>query len=692
MKRLALATVFLFVLGIMIPAATGGPEAAAAKITFDRFHTPTEVVAALKAMAAAHPQLASYIPLGKSSGGMEIGALQIAAQPKKTPAPPPPDARPAVLVSANVEGVHHVGTEAALFLADKLLSSHASDKAVAELLERRAVFVAPLLNPDAAAAFFGSPRWERRTNARPADDDLDMFTDEDGPDDLNKDGLITQMRVQDVEGKWIADPAEPRLMRLADPKKGERGVYALYTEGLDNDGDGEINEDPPGGVEPNRNFPHDFEHHTAAAGLHPVSEAETLALVRFLAASPRIALILNFSTENTILNLQQTGQARAAADKVRVPRQFASFLGLEAGQEYTLKEIAEAASASGMGGGMEITEDMVASFMGLGPAVALDRLDLPLFEAVQKEYKDALKEAKLDYPEARARGVGKGSFAAYAYYQYGVPVFSADLWAVPEPKKEPVKDALSADRLKSMTSEEFLALGEEKVAAFLKEQGAPPNFSASLVMNMVKSGQVTPARMAEMMDRMPRRPQAGGGEEHPDAYVLKWADEAWKGRGFAPWTPFKHPTLGDVEIGGFAPFVRINPPPPEIEKTAAFHADFYIKLMKKLPVLEVREAGAEALGPDVYRVTAYLTNTGRFPTSTAQGRRSLAAWPIRVKLNLGAGQSLFSGRPVETIPFLEGSGDTKKVEWTVRAKKGSRLTIEAGSPRLGDVRAEVVLE
>lgn len=82
--------------------------------------------------------------------------------------------------------------------------------------------------------------------------------DEDGPEDLNGDGYITLMRVKDPEGNYIIDPKEPRLMRLADPKKGEKGMYKIYSEGLDNDDDGQINEDPLGGVEINRNFPHDF--------------------------------------------------------------------------------------------------------------------------------------------------------------------------------------------------------------------------------------------------------------------------------------------------------------------------------------------------------------------------------------------------------------------------------------------------
>jgi len=695
-RRFAIFVSLLVGLGL-VPVAD---SAAKTKITFDRYHTPEEVIALLRSMASDHPALAEFISLGKSSGGSEIAALRLAASPQggvgasaaaAATSPPPPDSRPAVFVSANIEGVHLLGTEAALFLAEKLLVGYGADKSVSALLDSKTVYITPLLNPDAAKFYFAAPKLERTTNARPVDDDLDMKMDEDGPEDLNKDGLITQMRVKDLEGKWIPDPASPRLLRLADPAKGEKGVYALYAEGLDNDGDGEYNEDPPGGVDLNRNFPHDFEHNVRAAGLWPVSEAETLALVKFLASHPRIALILNFSTENTLLNLQQTGQVRAGADKVKVPRQFASFLGLEPDQEYTLKEIAEAANAMGLGGGLEITEDMVASFLGMGPAVAIDKDDLPVIEAVQKEYKDALKAAKLDYPEKRAKGVGKGSFAAYAYYQYGVPIFSADLWSVPEPKKEQAADALNAEKLKAMSSDAFLALGEEKIAAFLKEQGAPPNITAEMLTKAVKSGQLTPAKMAEMMEKMPSRPKPEG-DEHPDAYILKWADEAWKGKAFVPWTPFKHATLGDVEIGGLVPFVRLNPPPDALEKTLSAHADFYLKLMKKLPELKVREVKVAPLGRELYQVTAYFTNEGWLPTSTAQGRRSKNAWPIRVTLKTEPGQTVFSGRPIETIPFLAGSGDSKKLEWTVKGKKGSRLTISAGSPKLGAVEAAVVLE
>jgi hypothetical protein len=479
-------------------------------------------------------------------------------------------------------------------------------------------------------------------------------------------------------------------MRLADAKKGEKGVYVLYTEGIDNDGDGEYNEDPPGGVEINRNWPHDFEYGVKAAGPYPSSEAETVALLKFLTSHPNIALVLNFSTENTFLNLQQTGQARMGGDKVKVPKMIAGYLGLEADTEYTIKEIVDILKGMNIGGGQEITEDMVAMFFGLGPAVAIDPADSPLFEEIQKQYKDALKEAKLDYPEKRAKGVGKGSFAAYAYFQYGVPVFSSDLWAVPEPKKEEPKDAMTPDKLKAMSSDEFIALGEEKISLFLKEQGAPPDFSAGMLLNMVKSGQVTPAKMAEMIEKMPKKPKAEG-DEHPDAYLISWSDAVLKSKGFVPWTAFKHPTLGDAEIGGPVPYLKINPPPAGIEKTIAFHADFYLKLMDKMAELAVKETKVEPLSQDLYQITLYYTNNGWFPTSTAQGRRARTSWPITVRLKTAPDQLIFSGRPIESIPFIEGSGDTKKVEWTLKGKKGSKVTISAWSPKLGVLETTLVL-
>ena len=227
------------------------------------YRKPEDVEAALRGYAASHPRLTKIEPMGRGSGGSEIWVLRIAAQPQGAP---DPDARPGVFVAANVEGVHLIGTEAALGLAERLLAGYGKDKGLTALLDRTTVYIAPLLNPDTARKAFVAPLSEAWANARPFDADLDAQDDEDGADDLNKDGLITQMRVKDPEGRYLPDPKDPRLMRLADARKGERGIYALYAEGVDDDGDGAYNEDAAGGVEVNRNFPHDFEYGNTAAG------------------------------------------------------------------------------------------------------------------------------------------------------------------------------------------------------------------------------------------------------------------------------------------------------------------------------------------------------------------------------------------------------------------------------------------
>ena len=664
-----------------------GANAKNTGIDFSKYHTPVEVKMLLNNWAHENPNLVKLIKIGKSVEGKEIYIMQIADLKGRVR----PEKRPGIFISANIEGVHLIGTEVALMLAKKLIAGYGKDKEITNLLNRRTVYIAPLLNPDVTENFFKSPKYEKWTNNHPIDDDLDDLIDEDGPEDLNGDGYITLMRVKDPEGEWIPDPSDPRLMKKADPKKGETGIYKIYTEGIDNDGDGKYNEDPPGGVELNRNFPHDFKYYVKKAGMWPVSEKETIALVKFLVSHPNIALILNFSTENTILNLQQTGKAKAARDKVKVPKRFASFLGLEPDREYTIKEIVEIIKASGIARGMEITEDMVAQFFGLGPAVNIDKKDMPYFETIQKEYKEALKKAKIDYPENRAKGVEKGSFVAYCYYQYGAWVFSVDLWKIPEPKKKEEKGKLTIDKLKKMSSEEFLSLEDEKIEAFLKEIGAPPNFKASMVRKMVELGRVTPAKMAEMIEKMPKT-KKGTKKEHPDLYILKWSDSVLEGKGFIPWKSYKHPTLGEVEIGGFIPYLKINPPEKDIEKTISFHTDFYIKLMKRLGELKIKEVKVEKIDKNLYRVTAYFTNPGWFPTSTAQGRRAGTSWPIRVELKTSKDQRIFSGKKIETIPFIEGSGGTKKIEWLIIGKKGSKITIIAKSRKAGSVSATIELK
>src|SRR5205085_9685579 len=96
-----------------------------------------------------------------------------------------------------------------------------------------------------------------RTGKKPMADDDDGLYDEDGPDDLDGDGNICQMRRLDPNGAWRVSPEDQRLMVPLQPdEKYEGPRYTLLgEEGIDNDGDGLINEDGPGGYDLNRNWP-----------------------------------------------------------------------------------------------------------------------------------------------------------------------------------------------------------------------------------------------------------------------------------------------------------------------------------------------------------------------------------------------------------------------------------------------------
>ncbi len=482
--------------------------------------------------------------------------------------------------------------------------------------------VAPLLNPDASKSFFTDIKYERRVNDTPYDDDLDGKSDEDGPEDLNKDGFITLMRIRSPEGKYIKDSQEPGLMRKAAEKKGESGIYNIFLEGIDNDNDGQYNEDPVGGVDLNYNFQLNPEYNPAETNSWPSSEKETIALLEFLFDHPNIALVLNYSTDNTFINMLQSGKTVVSGDKIVVPNHIADFLGLDIETEYSITDIIEILEKKKIAiPGTDNYEEVLTMLSASGAIVPPDELDMPVFKAIQEEYKYKLKEANLNYSENRTGGIKKGSFVAFCYLRYGTHIFSTDLWEIPG-----------------------------------RKNGLSKN------------------------------------EEHPDAYMLKWSDTKLNGRGFIDWQPYKHPALGDVEIGGFVPFLNINPPAVEMEKTITFHADFYIDLMGRLAELKIAEIKVKASENNFYTLTVHFTNPGWLPTSTAQGRNALTSLPITVRLKTGKDGEIYSGEPFETIQFIGGQGAVKKLEWIIKAKKGTKITLTADSPKIGFTKSIIELK
>ena len=109
-----------------------------------------------------------------------------------------------------------------------------------------------------------------------------------------------------------------------------------------------------------------------------------------------------------------------------------------------------------------------------------------------------------------------------------------------------------------------------------------------------------------------------------DAAMLKVLDDELGGEGYKPWTPFEHPQLGPVEIGGWdTTFTWQNPPGPMLEEVTGPNAKFVLRAMATAPMVEIRDAKAEPLGGDVYLVSAIVQNTGFLPTYVSeQGKKT----------------------------------------------------------------------
>ncbi len=209
--------------------------------------------------------------------------------------------RPAMLVVAGIEGNDLIGCSVAVSWIKHLIEQYETDTRITTLLEMTTIYVIPRLNPDAAEYFFSRPKFETSSSDKPVDNDHDGLIDEDGPEDLNGDGLITWMRIEDQEGEYILDPTDNRLLIKADPLKSEVGAWRYLTEGIDNDHDELWNEDGPGGVNFNRNFPYNFEFFAPDAGVHQVSEAETRALADFIVEQPNIGIVLTYGAADNLL-------------------------------------------------------------------------------------------------------------------------------------------------------------------------------------------------------------------------------------------------------------------------------------------------------------------------------------------------------------------------------------------------------
>jgi len=505
MKKRMLLSVLMFAVSInMVSAASLSASAAGTTPTlplrFDHYYTLDQVYAALKALNKAYPELTRLDIVGKSEEGRPIYVMTI-----NNPGTGKALEKPGIWTDGNIHGNEIQGGEICLYTMDYLLRNYGKNKEITELVDKKCFYFCPVVNPDGRYHFMADANDpnSNRSIRIPTDDDRDGLYDEDFPDDLDGDGNITRMRKRDPFGRYKTHPEDPRLMVRVKP--GEKGEWTILgDEGIDNDGDGRVNEDAEGYVDPNRNWGFDWapEYVQEGAGQYPFSGVGLKALGEWVVQRTNICMVWSF--HNT--------------------------------------------------GGMTLRGP---SRKGLGEYPAQDI-------------------AVYDY-------LGEQSEKILPGYRYLVSW--KDLYTTYGDSCEFMTEMLGAY---GYVGEVFQVETETFRTQKQRQRDARPDAQEDI--------------MAIMMGRS------------TELERLRFSDNLTQGDLFKPWTPYKHPTYGDVEIGGWVKMSTRISAPFMLADLVHRNAMAVLFTAKQTPEVSLEVTEVKNLGKGLYRVRTRLSNSRAIPT------------------------------------------------------------------------------
>jgi hypothetical protein len=477
-----------------------------------------------------------------------------------------------------------------------LLDKYGKDAEVTRIVDGMAWYIVPRLDVDGAEAYLsGKPAG---VDPRPVDDDKDGKFDEDPEEDLDKDGLVLEMRRKDPKGTMKISDRDARIMVRKAPDETGGVYYTVTGEGIDNDGDGQINEDDYRTYFlSNRNYPGNWKPQTiqGGGGVYPMEERTTRAEVDFVASHPNIAVYVQHHCCGRVILRPPT---------VKPDSDFAHKEDLEIYRIVSARALEKTA-------------------WGLATSVYDWRFPYgtPDRKSTQT-YRD--KDGKIRnapagmYPEDETRAEFDGTFRAddcpscdRGYYAWGSSIDTMyELFGV-------------------------FSLGDEHWES--------PDYN--------QDGDVT--------------------EEER----LRWNDWEMGGRLFVNWHPFKHPTLGDVEIGGW---VRTRNSPPEgelVEKECEMGNSYVLYLAAIAPKVKIGKTEIKDKKDGVYEVELVVENQGLIPTATQQAEALGLAEPLVLEVSPNDNMEILFGETRAKLPRVLGHSESGKVSYLVRVRSASKKAV-----------------
>jgi len=154
-------------------------------LSFNRYYDWNEVETALRTLEKAYPKFLKLRSIGKSHQGRELWYMTI-----NNPDTGEEMSKCAMYIDANIHGNEIQGGEIGIYTIWYLMENYAYNDYIRKLVDERVFYIFPSVNPD------GRDLWlhlggAARSGQVPMDDDNDGLYDEDGPEDLDGDPIVT---------------------------------------------------------------------------------------------------------------------------------------------------------------------------------------------------------------------------------------------------------------------------------------------------------------------------------------------------------------------------------------------------------------------------------------------------------------------------------------------------------------------
>ncbi|MFC1529913.1 M14 family metallopeptidase [Gemmatimonadota bacterium] len=621
-----------------------GASAQRAPISFDDYHGYTGTVEYLQAVNRAYPNITELLEIGESTMGRTVYVLVISNMRTGTTIDRHIELRnprrenvqnvtpmksyhgkPGQWIDGGTHGNEYTGTEVCLYIIDKLVSGYGSDDAIKTLIDECVFYVCPIVNPDGVYNSVEGGNSQRQ-NSMNNDDDNDGRINEDGPDDLNGDGHITMFRYKDPEGTYVVDDVDPRVMvRLGRGVETDKERWSMVREDRDNDGDGRRGEDSERGIDVNRNFPEGWyndDNEQAGSGYYAASAPESRNILEFFTNNTNILLVQSFHTSGGFTY-----------------RPFARW-----------------------------------------PDSQIDAKDLAIFDKVMgKKYCELLG---VDYPaewdvEPAAPAAGQGARMG----QGGAPQQMVRV-------QRQAPGGQQTARAGGGGGARGYDLPREWTHPYNDSADRPYGFGIFIDWAYAQFGSYS--MTTELWNRsrdFPGMPEFEGDDvqAQQERWLINYQEENNGGRFFVPWRSYRHPDLGQGEIGGWiAQYGSRNNafPGDALRHVCDVHWQFELFKANLLPRVVVTEATAEVLyetnsateasvtyqgdtatinrgqrmgAVKVVLVTATIENTGQLATQVARGarlagNRNDAVWLVGDRDRI----TFLRGTAHQSIGVLEG--------------------------------------